>query len=112
VTRRSQPADDDSPWRRPAGEPAASAPQRPGTQPIPDHSPRAYQGPPPTNPPPAGWRPPVVAQPASPRRLPEQDHARLDVEEKAAKTLTTGIGMLVGAVLLVLILILCARGLF
>jgi hypothetical protein len=36
----------------------------------------------------------------------------MDVEEQAARTLTTGIGLVVGAILLVLLLILCARAVF
>jgi len=71
-----------------------------------------YTGPPPTNPPPAGWRPPIVAQPAPPRELPGQDHARIDAEEQAAHTLTKGIGLVVGAILLVLLFLFCARWLF
>jgi hypothetical protein len=53
-----------------------------------------------------------VAEPIPPGSLPEQDHDRLDIEEQAARTLTTGIGLVVGAVLLVLLLILCARAVF
>jgi hypothetical protein len=99
---------DDSPWRRPAIVP----PGGPTPAPTQQTNGSGYKGPPPTNPPPAGWRPPIVAQPSAPRTLPEQDHARLDVAERAAKTLTVGVGMLVAAILLVLMLILCARGLF
>jgi hypothetical protein len=54
----------------------------------------------------------VVAEPPPPGTLPEQDHERIDVEEQAARTLTTGIGLVVGAVCLVLLLILCARAVF
>ena len=53
----------------------------------------------------------MVAQPVPAGALPEQDHDRLDVEEQAARTLTTGIGLVAGAILLVLLLILCARAL-
>jgi hypothetical protein len=115
---------DDSPWRRPpAGSPAggptygdASRPGEPGapTSPqAPAPTPfTAYSGPPPSNPPPAGWRPPIVATPPDPGRLPAQDHDRIDVEEQAARTLTQGIGLVVGAILLVLMLFLCARAIF
>jgi predicted membrane channel-forming protein YqfA (hemolysin III family) len=41
-----------------------------------------------------------------------QDHERLDVEEQAARTLTHGIGLIVGAIMLVILLILCARSVF
>lgn len=71
-----------------------------------------YAGPPRSNPPPAAWRPPIVAEPPPPGTLPEQDHDRIDVEEQAARTLTTGIGLVVGALCLVLLLVLCARALF
>ena len=50
-----------------------------------------------------------MAEPPPPGTLPEQDHDRIDVEEQAARTLTTGIGLVVGAICLVLLLILCAR---
>jgi hypothetical protein len=104
-------ADDDAGWRRPPGGdgPDRSAPVGPAapTRPIVE-----YGGPPPSNPPPANWRPPLVQRPVPPRQLPEQDHDRLDVEEQAARTLSQGIGMVAGAVLLVLMLILCARALF
>jgi len=71
-----------------------------------------YSGPPPSNPPPANWRPPLVHRPVPPRQLPEQDHDRLDVEEQAARTLTQGIGLVIGALLLVMMLVLCARAVF
>jgi hypothetical protein len=54
----------------------------------------------------------MVGTPPPPRELPAQDHARLDVEEQAAQTLTQGIGLVVGAIALVLLLVLCTRGLF
>lgn len=88
---------------------AAPAPEY--TAPVASQAPE-YTGPPRTNPPPAAWRPPIVAEPPPPGALPEQDHERIDVEEQAARTLTTGIGLVVGAVCLVLLLILCARAVF
>jgi hypothetical protein len=54
----------------------------------------------------------MVAEPMPPGTLPGQDHDRLDVEEQAANTLTTGIGLVAGAILLVLLLLLCARAVF
>jgi hypothetical protein len=54
----------------------------------------------------------VVNEPLPPHELPAQDHDRLDIEEQAARTLTQGIGMVVGAILIVLLLILCARSVF
>jgi hypothetical protein len=104
---------DDSAWRRPptadgdASQPAGPRPPAPPPSPF-----DSYSGPPPTNPPPTGWRPPVVARPPTPARLPEQNHDRIDVEEQAARTLTQGIGLVVGAVMLVLLLFLCARAIF
>ena len=104
-------ADDDAGWRRP---PAGAGSERtaPAAPTAPSRPPVEYSGPPPSNPPPANWRPPLVQRPVPPRQLPEQDHDRLDVEEQAARTLSQGIGMVAGAVLLVLMLILCARALF
>jgi len=54
----------------------------------------------------------VVVTPAAPRTLPAQDTARIDAEEQSARTLTYGVGMVAGAVLVVLLLILCGRFLF
>jgi hypothetical protein len=54
----------------------------------------------------------LVNEPPTARRLPLQDHERLDLEERAANTLTQGIGMVVGAVAIVLVLIMCARTVF
>jgi hypothetical protein len=97
----------------PAGSTASgsTAPAGPNAG-SPDADFLAYPGPPPNNPPPAHWRPPLVNQPLPPGELPTQDHDRLDVEEQAARTLTQGIGMVAGAILIVLLLILCARSVF
>jgi hypothetical protein len=107
-------SDDDSAWRRPADAPASGAPgagtPAGGSAGVPPGQP--YAGPPPTTPPPAGWRPPTVVQPAPPRQLPAQDHVRLDAEEHSARTLTLGVGMVAGAIMLVLLLLLCGRALF
>jgi hypothetical protein len=54
----------------------------------------------------------VVERPAPPRRLPAQDTERIDREEQAATILTKGMGLFAGAVVLVLLLILCGRVLF
>jgi hypothetical protein len=61
------------------------------------------------SPPPTGWRPPNVVEPAPPRTLPNQDHGRIDEDEAAARTLTHGVGILVGAILLIVFCALCAR---
>jgi hypothetical protein len=72
----------------------------------------AYSGPPRTSPPPPGWRPPVVAQPPTPRELPAQNIARLDEAEGSARTVTYGVGMVAGAIALILMCLLCARVIF
>jgi len=54
----------------------------------------------------------MVMQPAPPRVLPQQDEERLDREEQAATILTKGVGIFAGAVIVVLLLILCGRILF
>jgi hypothetical protein len=53
-----------------------------------------------------------VVQPQPPRTLPPQDLAALDAQEHEARTITYGIGMVAGAVLLIVLLILCGRALF
>jgi hypothetical protein len=71
-----------------------------------------YTGPPATLPPPPGWHPPIVVEPAPPRPLPEQNHELIDIQEQSARTLTLGVAMLAGAVMLVLVFLLCGRALF
>jgi hypothetical protein len=101
------PLDDEAQWRRPPAGAEQPAPPEPRVPPPP-----AYTGPPPTTAPPLGWRPPVVVQPPAPRALPEQDLDGLDDAEQQARTLTYGIGMIAGAIMLVLMLVLCGRALF
>jgi hypothetical protein len=60
-------------------------------------------------PPPPGWRPPVEFQPAPPRELPPQNHSELDRAEQSARTVTYGIGMVAGAILLIVVCALCSR---
>jgi len=72
----------------------------------------AYDGPPPSTAPPKGWHPPRIVEPAPPRRLPPQDHQRLDEEEARARTFTQGMSLVVGAILLIVLLAVCARALF
>jgi hypothetical protein len=91
---------DDGQWQQQPGD-------QPGASPY-----QGYQGPPRTTPPPTGWRPPHVIQPAPPRRLPEQDHAAIDEDEARARTLTRGLAMVAGALLLVVLCSLCGRTLF
>jgi hypothetical protein len=51
-------------------------------------------------------------QPAAPRQLPRQDSAGIEEEERSARTLTFGIGMIAAAVLVVVVCLLCSRALF
>jgi len=54
----------------------------------------------------------VVVNPPAPRTLPPQDPTELDAQEQAARTLTYGIAMVAGAIMVVLLLIVCGRMLF
>jgi hypothetical protein len=51
-------------------------------------------------------------QPPAPRELPGQDVAGVEAEERSARTLTYGIGMIAGAVLVIVVCLLCSRLLF
>lgn len=53
----------------------------------------------------------MVQVPAA-RSLPGQDHNVLDAEERSARTLTYGIGLVAGAIMIVLFCALCGRVLF
>lgn len=107
VTTRSDGATDDEFWRRPA------QPEGPATTPhATDDPPPSYPGPPTPGPPATSWRPSVFVQPPPPRHLPTQDLARLESDERSARTLTYGIGMIAGAVLLVVVCLLCSRIVF
>ncbi|MGH3737472.1 MAG: translation initiation factor 2 [Micromonosporaceae bacterium] len=98
-------SDPDAYWRRPAeGEAPPPPPEPPAPAPEP-----TYPGPPPSTPPPRGWRTPAVAEPPQPRRPPEQDHPALDTAEQEATRFTYGVGMLAGVVVLILMIVLCAR---
>ena len=99
--------DDDSFWRRPAG---TSEPN--SRQDVPAPAPAGYAGPPKAGPPPFGWRPPVVVQPSTPRAIPPQEHSAIDDREQTAETITSGVGLIAGAIMLVLVLVLCGRWLF
>jgi hypothetical protein len=96
-------------WKRPDGEtepwrPPAPAPERDVEPP--------YAGPPRSDPPPPAWRPPLVAQPPPPRTMPAQDMDALDEAEGSARTVTYGVGLVAGAIALVLMCLLCARWVF
>jgi hypothetical protein len=102
---------DDLQWRRPpeGGGPTPGRPPAPEDEPA---APEPYTGPPPTTPPPPDWRPRLLVQPPPPRELPAQDDDALDAQEREARTLTYGVGMVAGAILLVILLVLCGRALF
>jgi hypothetical protein len=51
-------------------------------------------------------------QPLPPRQLPAQDPAGIDQSERSARTMTYGVGMIAGAVLLILTCLLCSRLIF
>jgi hypothetical protein len=51
-------------------------------------------------------------QPPPPRVIPAQDHPTLDGKEQTAETITSGVGLIAGAIMLVLLLVLCGRWLF
>jgi hypothetical protein len=74
--------------------------------------PPTYTGPPRPIPGSAATRPPTVIRAAPPRTLPEQDLSGLDADERQARTLTYGVGMITGAVALLILFVLCGRILF
>jgi hypothetical protein len=99
--------DDDAYWQRP--DPRDASPPQPATPPEPVPK---YPGPPRADPPPGNWHPPVVPQPPPPRSLPPQDMAALDEEERGARTVTYGVGLVAAAIAVILVLLLCTRALF
>jgi hypothetical protein len=109
VTASTGVPDDDANWQRPkmpaeAPDPASS------TQPPEPLS--GYAGPPRADPPPRDWHPPIVPQPPPPRVMPAQDMDALDEEEGSAKTVTYGVGLVAGAIAVILLCLLCARVIF
>jgi hypothetical protein len=100
--------DDDAYWQRP--DPDSVQPVPPPV-PRPDPGP-AYTGPPRTSPPPGQWRPPTISQPPAPRALPAQDMDAVDEAEGSARTVTYGVGLVAGAIALILMCLLCARVIF
>lgn len=100
--------DDDRQWRRPsAPESVPAPPSVPTPQPAPE-----YAGPPRTTPPPPGWQPRRLVQVPPPRPLPPQDLDALDAQEQQSRTVTYGVGMVAGAILLIVLFILCGRTVF
>jgi hypothetical protein len=102
-------SDDDAYWQRPNAEPEPSGAGSPA--PAPDPKP-VYPGPPRTPRPSPHWRPPVIQQPPPPRVMPAQDMDALDESEGSARTVTYGVGLVVGAIALILMCLLCARVIF
>jgi len=103
---RPPAGDADAAWRRPTADTPSLAP--PATGEPPAEQPE-YAGPPHGTPPPSSWRPPVVAPTVPPRDMPAQDHSQIDAEERGARTLTQGIALVAGAIILILFFILCAK---
>ncbi|GAB2610290.1 hypothetical protein Aab01nite_24490 [Paractinoplanes abujensis] len=98
---------DDAYWQRP--DPDSAAPEPPPEAPTPRND---YPGPPRTARPSANWRPPTIAHPPPPRSLPPQDQDALDDAEGSARTVTYGVGLVAGAIALILLCLLCARVIF
>ncbi|MEV0649702.1 translation initiation factor 2 [Phytomonospora sp. NPDC050363] len=98
--------DSDAVWRRPAE--GGDAGNMEVVVPPAAPSPR-YDGPPRATPPPRGWRVPVVVNAAPPRTMPAQDHAAADAAERSARTFSVGLGILFGAVMLILLLVVIVR---
>ena len=53
-----------------------------------------------------------MAQPPPPRTMPHQDMDALDEAEGSARTVTYGVGLVAGAIALILMCLLCARAIF
>lgn len=102
-------SDDDAYWQRPDAEPEPFGAGRPVPEPTPTP---IYQGPPRPAHPNPHWRPPLVSQPPPPRTMPGQDMDALDESEGAARTVTYGVGLVAGAIALILMCLLCARAIF
>ena len=93
-------------WRRP----------KPGMEPPAERAaevpPPVYSGPPPTVPAPSNWRPPTMVTIPAPRQLPPQDPSVIEGTERRALVATYGVGMIAGAVGLLVLIILCGRVIF
>jgi hypothetical protein len=63
-------------------------------------------------PPPSGWRLPRHVEPAPPRALPTQDHVAIDAAEERAQLFTRRFGLIAGAAILALMVLLCGRAIF
>jgi hypothetical protein len=98
---------DDAYWQRPDEAYDAARHEPPQAPPEP-----TYTGPPRTDPPPPQWHPPVVAEPPPPRDMPAQDLDALAEAEGSARTVTYGVGLVAGAIAVILMCLLCARVIF
>ncbi len=102
--------DDDAFWQRPA---PGSTPPGPAPEPaVPPDPADRYDGPPRTGPPSPHWRPPTIGRPPPPRAMPGQDMDALDEAEGSARTVTYGVGLVAGAIALILMCLFCARVIF
>ncbi|MBN1172335.1 MAG: translation initiation factor 2 [Micromonosporaceae bacterium] len=110
MTSNAEPPADDEFWRRPVGGPEAVP--GPAQAAPPGQAPPPYSGPPRSQQPPPGWKPPLVVRPAGPRPMPAVDHEHLDNLERSAATITNGVGLVAGAIMLILLVVLCGRWLF
>jgi hypothetical protein len=61
---------------------------------------------------PPSWTPPVHVPVTPPREMPAQDDARMDAEERSARTVSQGVGLVGAAIVVILIFVLCARVLY
>lgn len=102
---------DDDYWKRPDGQTAPLQRPEPYRRSAENVDP-PYAGPPRSQPPPPHWRPPMIAEPPPPRELPVQNEAALNEAEGAARTVTQGVGLVVGAIALIVMCLLCARFIF
>ncbi|GAA2505219.1 hypothetical protein Ahu01nite_041950 [Winogradskya humida] len=101
--------DDDAYWKRPD----SAAGQFGADRPVPAPKPKpVYEGPPRQAPASPHWRPPVVSHPPPPRSMPAQNLGSVNESEGAARTMTYGVGLVAGAIALVLMCLLCARVIF
>ncbi|WP_164842219.1 translation initiation factor 2 [Actinoplanes solisilvae] len=100
---------DDEYWQRPDPHDAVPGPEP--ERPTPPPGP-VYPGPPRTAPPSPNWRPPTIAHPPPPRDMPQQNMDALDEAEGSARTVTYGVGLVAGAIALILLCLLCARAIF
>jgi hypothetical protein len=99
---------DEQMWRRPADGSGGTPPPYPAAA----KSASTYAGPPPTIPASKEWRPRTLIQVPAARSLPPQTDAVLDEQERSQRTVTYGVGMMAGAIALIVLFVLCGRALF